>query len=80
MARFLLHNRHAPKECAVTFSAFKGHPSPLRGTRAACSCVTGGHEVWWFVEAESPDAALALLPHYVSTRSTATRISEVRTP
>jgi hypothetical protein len=80
MARFLLHNHHAPEECAVTFAAFKGHQSPLRRGGAACSCLTGGHEIWWFVETESPESALALLPPYVSTRSTATRIKEVRIP
>lgn len=80
MKRFLLHNRHRPDECGVTFAAFKGHPSPLRGQETASSCLTGGHEIWWLVEAETADGALALLPRYVAQRSTAIAIREVLIP
>ena len=80
MKRFLLHNRHDPDECGVTFAAFKGHPSPLRRRETASSCLTGGHEIWWLVDADSADAALALLPRYVAERSTAIPIREVLIP
>jgi hypothetical protein len=80
MSRFLLHNRHAPCECGVTYAAFKGHPSPLRRRRAASSCLPGGHEIWWLVEAADARAALALLPRYVAERSTAVPVREVLIP
>jgi hypothetical protein len=80
MRRFLLHNRHAPHECGVTYAAFKGHTSPLRRQQAKSSCVSGGHEIWWLVEADDADSALALLPPYVAERSTATPVREVLIP
>jgi hypothetical protein len=80
MKRFLLHNRHEPDECGVTFAAFKGHPSPLRRRETASSCLTGGHEIWWLVDADTADAALALLPRYVAERSTAIPIRTVLIP
>jgi hypothetical protein len=78
--RFLLHNRHAPGECGATFAAFKGHASPLRHHRAASSCRTGGHEIWWLVPAPDEAAALALLPRYVAERSSAVAIRDVLIP
>ena len=80
MKRFLVHNHHAADECGVTFAAFKGHASPLRRHETASSCLSGGHEVWWFVEAATAEAALALLPGYVAERSTAIPIREVLIP
>jgi hypothetical protein len=80
MRRFLLHNRHLPDECGVTFAAFKGHVSPLRRHTTASSCLTGGHQIWWLVNAETADAALELLPRYVAERSTAIPIREVLIP
>ena len=80
MKRFLVHNRHEPGECGVTFAAFKGHPSPLRRHETTSSCLTGGHEIWWVVDADTPAAALALLPGYVAERSTAIAIRKVLIP
>jgi hypothetical protein len=80
MPRFLLHHRHRPEECGVAFTAFKGHPSPLRRSPTVASCLSGGHEVWWTVDAEDPDQALAQLPFYVAERSTAIEIREVQIP
>jgi hypothetical protein len=80
MARYLLHHRHQPDECGVVFTSFKGHDSPLRHLPTLASCRTGGHEIWWTVEADSEDGALALLPFYVAARTTITRVSEVQIP
>jgi hypothetical protein len=80
MKRFLLHNHHDPDECGVTFAAFKGHASPLRRQETASSCLTGGHEIWWLVDADTADAALALLPRYVAARSTAIPVRPVLIP
>jgi hypothetical protein len=80
MNRFLLHNRHRPEECGVTFAAFKVHSSPLRRRETASSCLTGGHELWWLVEADTTDAALALLPRYVAERSAAIPVRNVLIP
>jgi hypothetical protein len=80
MARYLLHHRHEPDECGVAFTAFKGHASPLRHAAAVASCLSGGHEIWWQVDAAEPAEALALLPFFVAERSTATEIREVHIP
>jgi hypothetical protein len=80
MARYLIRNRHDPAECGAVFAAFKGHASPLRHRATLASCRSGGHEIWWTVDAESADTALQLLPSYVVERSTITRVSEVQIP
>ena len=80
VASFLLHHRHEPDKCGVAFAAFKGHPSPLRHADAVASCAVGGHEIWWVVEAGSPEQALDLLPHYVAQRCTAVPIRKVQIP
>jgi hypothetical protein len=80
MARYLLHHRHEPEECGVVFASFKGHHSPLRHRTTLASCRTGGHAIWWTVEAGSEDDALRLLPYYVAERTTITRVTEVHIP
>ena len=80
MARFLLLHRHVPEHCASSWAAWRGHSSPLRGTPASCTCVHGGHRVWWEVEAPSAEAALALLPSYVAGSSAAHAVRAVVTP
>jgi len=80
MARYLLHHRHEPHECGVVFTSFKGHDSPLPHQPTLASCRTGGHAIWWTVEADSEDDALALLPFYVAKRTTITQVSEVQIP
>ena len=80
MARYLLHHRHEPDECGVVFASFKGHDSPLRHRPTLASCHTGGHAIWWTVEADSARDALALLPFYVAERTTSTHVSEVQIP
>jgi len=80
MPRFLVHHRHEPHECGIAFAAFKGHDSPLRHRAALASCPTGGHAIWWALEAASEDDALRQLPFYIAQRSTATRVSEVVIP
>jgi hypothetical protein len=78
--RFLLHHRHEPEDCGVAFAAFKGHVSPLRHAATVGSCLSGGHEIWWMVEAAGPCEALAQLPYFVAQRSTVTEIREVQIP
>jgi hypothetical protein len=80
MPRYLLHHHHASDECGVAFAAFKGHASPLRHTATVGSCLSGGHDIWWLVDAAGPDQALAQLPFYVAERSTVTEIREVHIP
>ena len=77
---FLLHHRHRPPECAASFAAWKGFPSPLRGVTSLCSCLPGGHELWWEVEAAGERQALAQLPPYVAARTSAIRVARMRTP
>jgi hypothetical protein len=42
--------------------------------------MSGGHEIWWSVDAGSAEEALGLLPFYVASRTTATRVSAVEIP
>ena len=80
MTRYLLHHHHEPHECGVVFASFKGHDSPLRRRPTLASCRSGGHEIWWTVEAASELDALEQLPFYVAERTTATSVSEVEIP
>ena len=80
MSRYLLDHRHEPHECGVVFASFKGHESPLRHRAAVASCRSGGHAIWWTVDAASEEDALRLLPSYVAQRTTVARVSEVDIP
>ena len=76
MAQYLLHHHHEIHECGTVFASFKGHESPLRHLPTVASCRSGGHAIWWRVEAESESEALALLPSYVAARTTAARVND----
>ena len=80
MPRYLLHHRHEPSECGVAFASFKGHESPLRHRATLASCRSGGHAIWWTVEAAGENEALGLLPFFVAERATATQVGEVEIP
>ena len=80
MSCFVLHHRHQADECGVVFASFKGHHSPLRHKPTLASCRSGGHAIWWTVEAGSEAEALALLPSYVAERTTAASVSAVDIP
>jgi hypothetical protein len=80
MPRYLLQHRHEPRECGVVFASFKGHGSPLRHRATVASCRSGGHAIWWNVEAASEEDALQLLPGYVARRTVVARVSEVEIP
>jgi hypothetical protein len=80
MPRYLLHHHHESTECGIVFASFRGFESPLRRSAPLASCGSGGHSIWWVVDAASEENALALLPYYVTERTTATAVSEVRIP
>jgi hypothetical protein len=80
MPRYLLHHVHRPQDCGVAFASFSGHDSPLRHRTAMASCPFGGHEIWWWVEASSEEAALALLPFYVAQRTVVSELGAVLIP
>ena len=80
MPFFLLHHHHAAAECDVAFAAWTGFDSPLRHRPAASTCLTGGHAMWWRVEAADVTAALELLPRYVRSRTSATSVRDVEIP
>ena len=80
MSQYLLQHRHQPHECGVVFAAFKGYESPLRHRSTLASCRSGGHAIWWTVEAETEEEALRLIPSYVAKRTTVSRVSEVEIP
>jgi hypothetical protein len=62
------------------FASFKGYDSPLRHRETLASCGSGGHAIWWTVDAATEEEALELLPSYVAKRTEATRVNEVRIP
>jgi hypothetical protein len=78
--RYMLHHRHEPHECGVVFASFKGYESRLRRQMTLASCHSGGHAIWWTVEAGSEAEALGLLPFYVAERTTAETVNEVEIP
>jgi hypothetical protein len=84
MRSFMLTHRHAATECDVAFAAWRGFESPLRhaGTFGSCLLVNGTaeHEIWWTVDADDPEHALAQLPPYLAARTEATAVSEVSIP
>jgi hypothetical protein len=80
MSRYLLEHHHKADECGVVFASFKGLDSPLRHRMTVASCRTGGHAIWWTVDASSGHAALGLLPPYVARRTSVTPVSDVHIP
>jgi hypothetical protein len=80
MPEFLLHHRHQPDECEAAFAAWQGFASPLRHRLVPSTCLAGGHEIWWRVEAVDLRQALALLPHYVAERTAPIPVREVEIP
>jgi hypothetical protein len=80
MPYFLLHHQHSAAECAAVFAAWRGFASPLRNHGASSSCLTGGHGLWWRVEAGDHGEALALLPPFVAQRTNAIHIRDVKIP
>ena len=80
MARFLIHHRHAPRECGAVFASFRGEDTPLRRRDALASCAFGGHAIWWAVDVATEEEALALLPYFVAARATVTRVGKVQIP
>jgi hypothetical protein len=80
MTQYLLQHKHESHECGAVFASFKGHDSPLRRRPTLASCRSGGHAIWWTVEAGSEAEALALLPTYVATRTAAIAVTDVAIP
>ena len=80
MPKYILHHKHESSECGVAFAAFKGHQSPLRHRATLASCRSGGHAIWWTVDAATEAEAVAQLPFYVAERTTAAEVTEVRIP
>jgi hypothetical protein len=77
---FVLSHRHRPEECAIAIAAWKAFPSPLRHSRPLGSCATGGHGMWWTVQAADQAAALGQLPPYVADRAVADEVRAVPIP
>ena len=62
------------------FASFKGHNSPFRHQVTLASCRSGGHAIWWTVDAADERDALRLLPPYVAERTAIARVSQVQIP
>jgi hypothetical protein len=77
MPKFVLSHQHQAHECAVVAASWRGFCSPLRRSRPLGSCATGGHRMWWTVEATDSVGALTQLPPYVAKRTVADEVREV---
>jgi hypothetical protein len=80
MPLFYLHHSHEPDECETAFAAWKGFESPLRHRSAASTCLTGGHRLFWKVEASDRSVAGAMLPAFVAARTEVIEAREVQIP
>jgi hypothetical protein len=80
MPTYMLSHQHGARECGVVFAAFKGYQSPLRHHTTLASCGSGGHAIWWTVDAASEKDALSQLPDYVAARTAVAQVSEVPIP
>jgi len=61
---YVLHHTHRPAQCPEISEVWDAldAPAALRGHELYCYCRSGDHGSFIVVEAESPEAALALLP------------------
>ena len=80
MPRFLVHHRHAAARVRRRVLVLQGPREPAPPPPALASCASGGHAIWWTVEAATEADALALLPFFVAERSTAVAVTEVQIP
>jgi hypothetical protein len=78
--RYVLEHRHAPEECRTTYAAWSGFDSPLRRNGALASCASGGHRLFWTVQAEDGESALSQLPPFVAERTEVSEVREVTIP
>jgi hypothetical protein len=62
--QYVLHHVHRREQCQEIAEAWKVPDPPfgLKGREFFCYCRSGDHGAFISVEAESPEAALALLP------------------
>ncbi|MCK9927014.1 hypothetical protein MXD62_07515 [Frankia sp. Mgl5] len=80
MANFRLSHRHTSQECRAAFACWRGFASPLRHHPTTGSCHIDDHQLWWDVQADNADAALALLPPFIAQRTKATPTGQVPIP
>jgi len=62
------------------YAAWSGFDSPLRQHGALASCASGGHRLFWTVETEDAESALAQLPPFVAERTDVSEVREVTIP
>jgi hypothetical protein len=80
MSRYVLSHGHSADECRAAYAAWNGFDSPLRHGRTLASCASGGHRIFWTVEADDERDALAQLPPYVAERTEINEVREVPIP
>lgn len=80
MARFVLSHRHRHHECRTAYAAWNGFESPLRQRDTVASCASGGHAMFWTVDARDEHEALAQLPPFLADRTEVIRVTEVAIP
>ncbi len=84
--RVALQHRHPSRECPVAYAAWRGFDSPLRHESALATCGNGrpdgtaDHLLLWTVDANSKEAALAMLPPWLADRTEVREVAEVSIP
>lgn len=76
----MLSHSHGAGECRTAYAAWNGFDSPLRHNETLASCASGGHRIFWTVEAGDEHEALAQLPPYVAERTEVSEVREVPIP
>ena len=62
MTRYMVINSHAPEECEGMESDVDKLPAQLKGRDFYCTCPFGEHGFYMFLEGDSSEEVLALLP------------------
>lgn len=75
-----MSHRHDPEECRTAYAAWSGYDSPLRRKPAIASCPSGGHSIFWVIDAPDRQAALAQLPEWLASRTAVSEVTEVPIP
>ena len=62
MTRYMVINSHAPEECEGMEADTDKIPAALKGADFYCTCPFGEHAYYMFLEGESTEEILGLLP------------------
>ncbi len=62
MARYMVLNSHAPDECERMEEDVDKIPAAMKGSNFYCTCPAGEHAYYMFLEGDTAEEVMALLP------------------